>query len=1103
MNNQYVLYLKQSNLIHSFEHNQMHSDSFFNHFLPYDHAPEWSMKKNLNKAQFTDIQYAYEIGKNPKIELGGVKSQICMAIKTQNMQIEKLKQAWFKLYDIHPMLSAVSRESGFQEIDHLYRKEDSFEFIQVNENKSFNDKKKIIQSLIDSENIGRSSNKTKLYVFQFDDGEQQLFYVFDLMFIDIRSIWVLLNDLNKIYMRQEVKPLKYNFFDYLQSKQKFKESEQGYRDRAYWLSLLDQIQPAPELPLKQQPSQIEHAEFRQKNLILNQDELQVLRQRAEKWGVTAEALLLSIYIEVLRRWSKRQSFSVMNTNFSRYFFHQGIGKVVGNFLKPSLVMVTDHQNQSFIERTQALQKTLIESRLHSSFNGIECLREHIKHNHDQRMLSIPFVFSNTLNMNLDCPVTAGIYENAELIFTKSVTPQVWLENQIIALNHEVHINWNYVDGIFCDDVIDDMFSSFTKLILAVLNDDEIWGKGGIVAELPERDKVDRDLANQTEQPLPQQLLFEPILAQAIKQPLAIAVEQGKQQLSYAELVQSAYTLANEIRQRIDVQPNDLLVVTLPQSLELLIAILAVQMSGAAYVALAHDLPLERKKQIIQKCQAKAVLTTRDAMVQYDSLPCVEAVLEAKWFAAVSNFDYQQVLSSLQQKPTDLAYVIFTSGSTGEPKGVMINHVNALNTIVDINKKFNVTSSDAVLSLAPPNFDLSVYDYFGMLSAGGKIVFLSDPENLDPLMWWDEVQSHRVTIWNTVPAPFKLFVDKNLQRLKRSSLRLVLMSGDWIPVDLPKNVLAHSDQIQVMSLGGATEGSIWSIFFPITEVQESWSSIPYGSPLANQQFHVLNDWLEACPKYVTGDLYISGLGVAQGYLADLEKTSEQFFDHPVTKQRMYKTGDLGRYIENGLIEILGREDHQIKMNGYRIELGEIEAHLLQHNQINHVVIQAIEHHKTTKKQLVVYYVTSHQTAIADQVLKDYLAERLPTYMIPTYFVHLNSIPLTANGKINRKALPDPSSMNQEREPQEEYVVLNSTQQFLYTLLSDELKYNQFDCDKGFFDIGGDSLHAIGFISLLKTKCSIDIELEQNILEALFMNANIKEIAQSIDASQSVA
>ncbi|MEL6764643.1 MAG: amino acid adenylation domain-containing protein, partial [Cyanobacteria bacterium J06607_6] len=451
-------------------------------------------------------------------------------------------------------------------------------------------------------------------------------------------------------------------------------------------------------------------------------------------------------------------------------------------------------------------------------------------------------------------------------------------------------------------------------------------------------------------------------------------------LTYGELRQHVLQLAHHLRQQ-GVQPNQLVAVAMTKGWESVVATLAILTAGAAYVPIDPTLPQARRWHLIQATQANILLTQLhladlewpDALTQIPITPHP--------LTSPPSHSSTPLPSSA---PTDLAYVIYTSGSTGLPKGVMIDHRGAVNTILDINRRFEVGPSDRVLALSALNFDLSVYDIFGTLAAGATIVMPAPEGDRDPAHWVELLHTHRITLWNSVPALMALLlIELEQTSTPVTGLRQVLLSGDWLPLALPDQICRQCPQAQVVSLGGATEASIWSIIYPIQSVDPTWNSIPYGHPLANQQWYVLNDNQQPCPVWVPGQLYIGGSGLAKGYWQQPEKTAAAFVPNPLLEKAegtreqgtgnrknpepgqnpttppphhpptLYKTGDLGRYRPDGTIEFLGREDFQIKLNGYRIELGEIEAALSQHPAIREAVVTAVG--AAPQQQLVAYVV----------------------------------------------------------------------------------------------------------------------------------------------------
>ena len=285
------------------------------------------------------------------------------------------------------------------------------------------------------------------------------------------------------------------------------------------------------------------------------------------------------------------------------------------------------------------------------------------------------------------------------------------------------------------------------------------------------------------------------------------------------------------------------------------------------------------------------------------------------------------------EPESIAYVIYTSGSTGTPKGVVITHDAVCNTITDINVRFSINSDDKIIGISSFSFDLSVFDIFGALSSGAQLKLA--PSAYDMHLIKDIMTKEGVTIWNTVPSIMELLINNLDEGQKYNSLRTVLLSGDWIPLNLLQKIKNTFPNAQVISLGGATEGAIWSIYYPVEEVEKDWNSVPYGYPLDNQTIWIMDDDDNICPPGVRGEICIGGRGVAHGYLNDEERTKKQFFNHEKLG-RIYRTGDLGLLSPKGYVIFLGRKDFQVKLYGYRIELGEIESCLCRCENVSEAV-----------------------------------------------------------------------------------------------------------------------------------------------------------------------
>ncbi|WP_437819688.1 amino acid adenylation domain-containing protein [Sorangium sp. So ce1078] len=591
-------------------------------------------------------------------------------------------------------------------------------------------------------------------------------------------------------------------------------------------------------------------------------------------------------------------------------------------------------------------------------------------------------------------------------------------------------------------------------------------------------------------------LEEPFFQRAGEQPDACAIVDGQRRLTYGELARRAEAIAGAV-ERAGTAANALVAVVMEKGWEQAAAVLGVLRAGAAYLPLDPRLPEERLRHLLAHAEVRLVLTQ----------PALDGKIA--WPAGIERLAVDEDPRWREQpaarrppggSPDDLAYVIYTSGSTGLPKGVMIDHRGAVNTVLDINRRFDVGPQDRVLALSSLSFDLSVYDVFGTLAAGGAVVIPDPARPSDPGHWRELVERERVTVWNSVPALMEMLMDASpgAGDAALASLRLVMMSGDWIPLKLPDRIRAACRAPRVVSLGGATEASIWSIAHPISAIDPAWRSVPYGRPLANQHVYVLDEGLEPCPIGVPGEIIIGGIGVALGYWRDEARTRERFLEHPTTGERLYRTGDLGRYFADGTIELLGRTDHQVKIRGFRIELGEIEAALAQHPSVEQAVV-APKTDPSGEKRLVAYVVGAGGADGA--ALRDFVRRKLPEYMIPSDVVILPALPLSPNGKVDRAALPDPAACA----PRAAAVApRTATERLIASVLAEVLQVEAVGVTDNLFELGFTSLLLVRAHRLLTERMEPREPAEGLAKQAvsltdLFQYPTIEQLAQRLDAA----
>ncbi|MBW4434725.1 MAG: amino acid adenylation domain-containing protein [Pelatocladus maniniholoensis HA4357-MV3] len=905
----------------------------------------------------TDIQYAYWVGRSGEFELSNVATHAYLELECNGLDLERLNCAWQQLIERHEMLRTVVLPDGTQKIltdVPLYQI--SVLDLLGEDPESIRFKTEEIRQQMSHQML--PTDKWPLFdirVAHLSETFFRLYLSFDALVTDLGSLHLLFQEWSQLYQNPELvlPQLELSFRDYVLAEERLVGTQLYQRSQAYWFNRLDSLPPAPDLPLAKNPNSLKQPRFHRRTFWLNTEYWQKLKKYATDANLTPSGVLLAAYAEILTTWSKSPQFTIDLTLFNRLPLHPQVNQIVGDFTSVILLQIDNSTvNESFVSRAVRLQKQLWQDLDHRYVNGVHILRELARKKRNSPKAMMPVVFTSALGVGSLNSNSPGLSQFGEIVYGISQTPQVWLDHQVIKQDGGLVFNWDAVEDLFPPGMLDDMFNAYCNFLVQLATQEPVWHS--MTRQLVPPEQLSQRVAiNATKAPLSGEMLHTLFTRQVERCGDRCAIISPQHTLTYSELNKLAHQVAHQLRQ-LGASPNRLIAVVMEKGWEQVVAVLGILISGAAYLPIDPDLPIERQKYLLKQGEIQIVLTQS----------CVNVKLE--WSSDIHriNIDTEKLTdhspSTLEsvQNPKDLAYVIYTSGSTGLPKGVMIDHQAAVNTILDINQYFQIGEQDCILALSALNFDLSVYDIFGILAAGGTIVIPKATATRDPAHWIDLMTHYQVTLWNSVPALMQMLVEyiKLHPDKVPSSLRLTLLSGDWLPLNLPTQIKTLWPKAQVVSLGGATEASIWSIFYPIENISPEWKSIPYGRSLTNQSFYVFNELLEPCPIWVSGQLYIGGVGLAKGYWRDQEKTQNSFITHPRTKERLYKTGDLGRYLPDGNIEFLGREDFQVKVNGYRIELGEIEVALKQHPLITDAIVTAIEQGKE-QKQLVAYVISN--------------------------------------------------------------------------------------------------------------------------------------------------
>lgn len=573
-------------------------------------------------------------------------------------------------------------------------------------------------------------------------------------------------------------------------------------------------------------------------------------------------------------------------------------------------------------------------------------------------------------------------------------------------------------------------------------------------------------------------------------PEATAVEFEGTRVSYLELNRRANQLAHFLRS-LGLGPDLLAGICLERSVEMVTGLLGILKAGGAYVPLDPSYPIERLHFMLQDSRPKVLLT--DGRLQElftgssETLPVLDLATTQSAVQEQPQTDLACEVIGL--RPQHLAYVIYTSGSTGMPKGAMNEHHAVCNRLLWMQDAYRLSASDAVLQKTPFSFDVSVWEFFWPLMTGARLVMARPEGHKDPAYLSGTIQQNKITTLHFVPSMLQVFLD-HADVSKCSNLARVVCSGEALPTGLANRFKQIFPNVALYNLYGPTEAAVDVTAWTCPQKVDN-DIIPIGRPIANTRMYILDESHEPVPVGAIGELYIGGVQVARGYLNRPELTQERFLADPFSKEpgaRVYKTGDIGRWLPDGNIEYLGRNDSQVKIRGFRIELGEIEARLTEYAGIKEAVVVARES-RAGEKQLVAYYTEKQGKEVHPEQLRTHIASRLPEYMVPAFYMCLLEMPLSPNGKLDRRALPTPDI--RFRTGAGSVAPRDSLEAILLEKWQAALPVTNFGVTDNFFDLGGDSLNAVGLLVGIEKLIGREIPLS-----ALLRGATIESMARLI-------
>ncbi|MBX8544289.1 amino acid adenylation domain-containing protein [Pseudomonas cichorii] len=650
---------------------------------------------------------------------------------------------------------------------------------------------------------------------------------------------------------------------------------------------------------------------------------------------------------------------------------------------------------------------------------------------------------------------------------------------------DVYLDFNFNTAFFTREEVQTIQGRMVSMFEALIEHHALP-----VAQFPIMPQAEQDRVlhtfNATQHDYPRDELIHALIEQQVERtPDAAAVsDHNGQSLSYEALNRRANQLAHQLIKQ-GVTPDSRVAVALRRSNELVVALLAILKAGGAYVPIDPDLPDNRRDYMLDDSSPVAMLTC-EALLDNVARADIPVLLVDENVDRSAFPDTNPSPALLGLEATHLAYVLYTSGSTGKPKGVMNEHRGVVNRLLWARDEYRVNETDRVLQKTPFGFDVSVWEFFLPLLTGAHLYMARPGGHQDPAYLAQVMREQNITLLHFVPSMLEVFLEHG-DNQGFSALSRVLCSGEALPRSLQKRFEEQLAPVELHNLYGPTEAAIDVTSWQCLPSDEG-DSVPIGRPIANIQIYILDPHGQPTPVGVAGEINIGGVGVARGYLNLPELSAERFVRDPFSSDpdaRLYKTGDLGRWLDNGAVEYIGRNDFQVKIRGQRIELGEIEAKLALHEAIKEAVVLARDE-ASGEKRLVAYFTSTTDSPLDIRELRDHLQAQLPAYMVPAAYVGLATLPLTGNGKLDRGLLPAPTASDvisrRYAAPQ------GRLESALAELWQNLLKVEQVGREDHFFELGGHSLLAIQLISQMRQQLSIELDLAE-----LFAHPTLADLA----------
>ena len=898
------------------------------------------------------------------------------------------------------------------------------------------------------------------------------------------SLWVFCRDLGHYYTESTTGvaaelPQADRYEDYSAEMAKYHESDEGKADEAFWVDQFSESIPVLELPTDRPRPALKTFDAARVERVIDAELIGKLRKIGGKNGCSLFNVMLAGFQAYLARITQQDDIVVgIPTAGQAALDRQDLlGHCVNSIPFRQDVDVA----QPMLDFAKQVRTAMFDTLDHQKYTFGTMLKKIAP----PRDPSRPPIFSLMFNVDpaINCDELGFDGLDVELfVEPRTFENFEWFINGVIGADGSVEMQCQYNTNLFDAETMSARLENYESLLRDFVADPETPIRDLAMLSIEQKQKQIVNW-NQSELGYPQDsTVHHEFSAQAARTPDKTAVVFGGHELTFRELDERSNQFARYLQEN-NVERGNLVGICVERSEEMLVALLGIWKTGAGYVPLDPGYPDDRLAYMCEQSELTLLITQSELAekVQQFEKPFVEIDTDREAISKLSNEPVK-----VAGEPADTAYVIYTSGSTGKPKGVNVPHGAVVNFLYGMREQPGFEATDTVLAVTTLSFDIAVLELYLPLLFGGKVVIADAESAADGFKLIETINEHDITLLQATPATWRLLIASGWEG---KSLK-ALCGGEPMPTDLVEPLLKRVSEL--WNMYGPTETTVWSSVFRIRDAE---APILIGKPIANTQIYLLDEHLRSVPSGVPGEVYIGGAGVTLGYLHREDLTNERFVDNPYfnpfadyVSSKLYKTGDLARYLNDGNIEFLRRNDKQVKVRGYRIELGEIEQALATHEAIGQGVV-VVREDTVGDARLVSYFVTDKGEFVTASDLRKHLRESLPNYMIPQHFVELDAFPQTNNGKIDYRALPAPEGATSETS---DFVAPESESEvFLADVWQDKLNVEAISVNDNFFNIGGHSLLVMQVIGRVEEEYSVRLSPQD------FLMGTLEQIAATLD------